>query len=283
MHFTAGSVISDANNTYKYNKINSFLAVTIPLLIGAVLNLVINAIFGPGIFGLIVNTIVNAGIMFMVYKMALDVIRGLGFRFGESLSPFRNVINFIGVVAVFTIFSTILNEVLYVIFDAEAVIEQAIVIAEDGMSVDVDFPFIFEKLVPMFAISMIVMFIVQIKFYITQYLVVDDVDFVEAFKESWIKTKGNIWKIILVNLYVIGISLVLGLVIGLLMFVFSASLGLMLLFLIGVIVLLYGYFIPYIYILQATLYQKIIGTVPQRSTEVVQEEIYNEFNDFNDF
>lgn len=283
MNFTAGNVIKTANTNYSNKKGASFVATSVPLLMGAVIISIIEPLVGTGVLGFLFNVFINGVIMYMVYKMTLNLVRGLDIGFDQSLAPFSNVIKFLGVIAVFTILSQLLGEVLNLIFDSEAVFAEAIVISQDQLSVDIDYELIFSELLPMFIISFIIMFFIQLKFYITQYLIVDEVDFVDAFKESWIKTKGKIWRIIKVNLYMFAIFLAFSALIFILGYILSISAGTLFLFIIILLVLVFGYLIPYIYILQATLYEFINESTETnyQETEIYEsEEVYDTHNDF---
>lgn len=275
MSISASSVISSANSTYKERKGSSFLAVGVPIIIGGLLNSIIPPLFGGGVVSFLVSTFITASITYMAYKMILNVIRGEDTGFESSLTPFSNLIKFIGVLAVFTIFAQLLNELMFIIFDTEAVISQAIGISADGLAVTVDWDLLLSTLLPMFAISIVIMFFVQIRFYLTQYLVIDNEEFVDAFKTSWLKTKGNVWTIIKVHLYIIAVTLIFAVATAVLVYVLGSSGMLLFILIIALIVFLLGYFIPYLYLVQAMLFENINDAV-----HIQTKEVYTSDNEF---
>ena len=280
MNFTTRSVINDTNNTFKRNKGRAFLAVTVPILIYSIISSIISDMISNFAIAFLVDVFLTGFMTYMVYKMVLQVVRDEEVEFNQSLSPFGNVIKLIGVLAVFTIVSQLLNELLFIIFNTDAVVNEVIAISADNQ-VSIDYDLFMRELLPVLGITFFVMFFIQLKFYITEFLVVDGVDFIDAFKHSWIKTKGNIWKIILINLYVIALAIALFVVVYLVGFVAGTSFLLSVLYIIALVVGILGFFIPYLYVLQATLYEAINDSVFVDNRQPEQKEDY--FTEHNDF
>lgn len=268
MNNSVSYAIKQTKEEYSNNKGNAFVAAIVPGLIGAVVNMIVSAIIGGGYVSLIIQMFISAAATYMSVKMLMDLVRTKTIDFGTSLSSGKNLLSFIGVLSVFGVFQIILNQVLTGIFVDDALYTTLVSALENQTITNEMAIEFFMQFVPVMVISFVVISAIQIKFYLTQYYVVDGVDFIAAFQRSFSKTKGHVVQIILFFLYFIA----LGAAIIIIPFIIASFAGLLgILIMLGVLVYFIGFFIPYMMVGQVVLYEIIDGRYNQDSHLQVED------------
>lgn len=275
MNNSVSYTIKMAKEEYKQGRSNAFFAAIVPGLFAAVINLILTAFLGDSIISLLSQMFISATATFMSITMLMQYVRTKEINFGLSLKPGRNLLTFIGILSVFGVIQLILHEYLYSIYFDEQLYETLQAAVEDKTMTNamaIDF---FKQFIPILGIQFAVMSVLQIKFILAQFYAVDGLDFVEAFKVSFTKTKGHLFHIILFFSYfiVIGIAII---AIPALIGGFIGIIGIFLLM--GALVYFIGFFLPFMMVGVVVLYEIIDGRYKEDPAIFVEDPFEESFN-----
>lgn len=257
MNNSVRNIYDITSSVYTGRKGAAFLVILIPMLVGLVLDLILGSIFGEGVLYAIISIFATAFTSYMTVRLALYFIRNGHLDVGRALQFDNSFIKYLGVIAVFAIIQEVLAFILMPLFGSTDAMTDLMVLAETGANIDPEvIKDLFMAIVPYAITITVIMTVIQLKFYVTEYLVIDGEEFVRAFTRSWEVTKGRVWLIIKFYLAIFFFIVAVGVVVGLLV-AFTGLVGILIL--IAFIVFLIGYFIPFTTLMQAVLYEEIAG------------------------
>lgn len=252
MNFTTTQVINKAKAVYSVNKGTAFIATILPALLAGLLNSFIQNTTSSFYIYIFVPILVSAVATYMTIKMILRIMDQQSLDFGSSFTPGGRLLRFIGVIAIFSVIELLLGEILSLIFVTNNTAQLISLLEPNNISPEI-FWELFKDIYYIIIIQMVIMTFIRLRFFMSQYLVVEGTDLVSSFTQSYKNTKDNVWVMIKTYLYAIGLTLII--VIPLSFILFIPIIGFIIL-----IVTVVGFLAPFLSLLFASLFIHLRGT-----------------------
>lgn len=266
-------ILLEAKDIVWNNKMQSFIAVFIPVILGG-LGVLLSLLLGR--LGLILMLFVVIAVVYSTTRMQLSVVRTGKADLDESLQDFSRAFKLFGyflLVGLFfllimfgLIYALVWDEVLAFI-DFMNSLDGVGVGDVEALTVQIDSFMADFRLIGVIFVVINVIF--TLKFFMVQYLIVDGTGVFESIKRSWNETTSYLGTIFLVTVFFVVANELLGLV----SLVMSKAGALGAIYELAYLVFAIIFWVAYQAMVPAHLYNKMIGG-NRRSRVVVEEDVF---------